>query len=82
MKVRGKGMWPFHRERPAAADTLCCQPYVANNEREAVVSPEAIALPGSYVVSVRAEGEPLAESHRAHLVAAFSEQRPLLAFVR
>jgi hypothetical protein len=38
-----------------------------------VVSPEAIALPGTYVVTVRAEGEPLAESHRAHLVVAFKE---------
>jgi hypothetical protein len=71
LKVRGKGMWPFHRVWLNGSPLPTH--YVANNELEAVVSPEAIALPGTYVVTVRAEGEPLAESHRAHLVVAFKE---------
>jgi hypothetical protein len=71
LKVRGKGMWPFHhvwfnsRQIPTR--------YVANDELEATISSEMIAEPGTYVVTVRAEGEPLAESHRAHLVVTFRE---------
>jgi hypothetical protein len=71
MSVRGRGMWPFHRVmlngRPLPTR------YVANNELEATISPEAISQPGTYIVTVRAEGEPLAESHRAHLVVGFRE---------
>jgi hypothetical protein len=69
IKVRGKGMWPFHRV------WLNGEPiptrYVANDELEAIVSAESIPTAGTYVVTVRAEGEPLAESHRAHLVVGF-----------
>jgi imidazolonepropionase-like amidohydrolase len=71
LKVRGKGMWPFHRV------WLNGQPiptrYVANDELEAIVSADSISAPGTYVITVRAEGEPLAESHRAHLVVGFRE---------
>jgi hypothetical protein len=71
MSVRGRGMWPFHRVmlngRPLPTR------YVANNELEATISPEAISQPGTYIVTVRAEGEPLAESHRAHLVVGFPD---------
>ena len=35
---------------------------------------EAIASAGTYVVTVRAEGESLPESHRAHLVVGFRER--------
>ena len=71
LKVRGKGIWPFHRVylngRPVPTT------YVSNTELQATISPEAIASAGTYVVTVRAEGEPLPESHRAHLVVGFRE---------
>ena len=70
LKVRGKGMLPIHRVwfngRPLP--TTC----VANDELEATISPEAIPQPGTYVVTVRVEGEPLAESNRAHVVVGFA----------
>jgi len=69
LKVRGKGIWPHHRVylngRPLATR------YVARDELEAAVPREATALPGTYVVTVRSDGEPLPESHRAHLVVGF-----------
>ena len=70
LKVRGKGMLPNHRVwfngRPLP--TTC----VANDELEATIPPEAIPQPGTYVVTVRVEGEPLAESNRAHVVVGFA----------
>jgi len=71
MKVRGKGMWPFHRVWLNGRQVPTR--YVANDELEATISPEMIAEPGTYVVTVRAEGEPMAESHRAHLVVRFKQ---------
>ncbi len=47
--------------------------YVSKDELRATVSPEAVAAPGTYVVTVRSDGEPLPESHRAHLVVGFGE---------
>ena len=71
LKVRGKGIWPFHRVylngRPVPTT------YVSNTELQATIPPEAIASAGTYVVTVRAEGEALPESHRAHLVVGFRE---------
>ncbi|HLH94388.1 MAG TPA: amidohydrolase family protein [Xanthobacteraceae bacterium] len=71
LSVRGRGMWPFHkvtlngRELPTR--------YVSSSELEATIASEAIARPGTYIVTVRSEGEPLAESHRAHLVVGFRD---------
>jgi hypothetical protein len=71
LTVKGKGIWPFHRVY------LNGQPlptrFVSNTELQASVSAEAIASAGNYVVTVRADGEPLAESHRAHLVVGFGQ---------
>jgi hypothetical protein len=71
LKVRGKGMLPNHQVwmngRPLP--TRC----VANDELEASVAPEAIPRAGTYVVTVRVEGEPRAESNRAHLDVGFAE---------
>ena len=70
LKVRGKGMLPNHRVwfNGQPLPTRC----VANNELEATIAPEAVPQPGTYVVTVRVEGEPLAESNRAHVVVGFA----------
>jgi imidazolonepropionase-like amidohydrolase len=69
LKVRGRGMWPFHRVylngRPLPTR------YVANDEIEATIAAEAIKKAGTYIVTVRADGEALPESHRAHLIVGF-----------
>jgi imidazolonepropionase-like amidohydrolase len=71
LTVKGKGIWPFHRVY------LNGQPlptrYVSNNELQASVSAEAIAKAGNYIVTVKADGEPMPESHRAHLVVGFGQ---------
>jgi hypothetical protein len=69
MSVRGRGMWPFHRVTLNGRQLPTR--YVSNNELEATIPPEAIPKPGTYIVTVRSEGESLIESHRAHLVVAF-----------
>lgn len=40
--------------------------FVSKNELEAIISPEAIAKAGTYIVTLKSEGEALPESHRAH----------------
>jgi imidazolonepropionase-like amidohydrolase len=69
LKVRGPGMWPFHRVllngKPLPTR------YVNKTEVEATIAPELIATAGTYFVTVKPEGELLPESHRAHLVVAF-----------
>jgi len=70
LSVRGRGMWPFHRVMLNGRQLPTR--YVSNNELAATITPEAIPQPGTYIVTVRSEGEPLAESHRAHLVVAFA----------
>lgn len=71
LRVRGEGggMWPFHRV------TLNGEPlptrFISKDEVEATISPEAIARAGTYIVTLRSEGEALPESNRAHLVVGF-----------
>jgi len=70
LKVRGQsGMWPFHRVmlngQPLATS------FVSKDELKAIVPPEAIAKAGTYIVTLKCEGEPFPESHRAHLVVGF-----------
>ena len=71
LTVRGKGIWPHHRVylngRPLPTR------YVSREELRATIAPEEIASVGTYVVTVRSDGEPLAESHRAHLIVGFGE---------
>jgi hypothetical protein len=72
LKVRGEGgMWPFHRVmlngKPLPTS------FVSKNELKAVVPPEAIAKAGTYIVTLKCEGETFPESHRAHLVVGFKE---------
>jgi len=45
--------------------------FVSKNELEAIISPGAIAKAGSYIVTLKSEGEALPESNRAHLLVGF-----------
>jgi imidazolonepropionase-like amidohydrolase len=70
LTVRGEGgMWPFHRVmlngKPLATS------FVSKNELKAVIPPEAIAQAGTYIVTLKCDGESFPESHRAHLVVGF-----------
>jgi imidazolonepropionase-like amidohydrolase len=70
LRVRGQGgMWPFHRVM------LNGQPlptsFVSKDELKAVITPEAIPTAGTYIVTLKCEGEVFPESHRAHLVVGF-----------
>ena len=70
MRVRGQGgMWPFHRVllngRPLPTS------FVSKDELKATIPPEAIPTSGTYIVTLKCEGENFPESHRAHLVVGF-----------
>jgi imidazolonepropionase-like amidohydrolase len=70
LKVRGQGgMWPFHRVM------LNGQPlptsFNSKDEVQAIIPPEAIPTAGTYIVTLKCEGEAFPESHRAHLVVGF-----------
>ena len=70
LKVRGLGgMWPFHRVM-LNGEPLPTR-FVSKNELEAIISSEAIAKAGMYIVTLKCEGESFPESHRAHLVVGF-----------
>jgi hypothetical protein len=70
LKVRGRGgMWPFHRVM-LNGEPLPTS-FVSKDELKAIISPEAIAQPGTYIVTLRCEGESFPESNRAHLVVGF-----------
>jgi len=70
LRVRGQGgMWPFHRV------LLNGQPlptsFVSKDHLTATIPPEAIPTAGTYLVTLKCEGENFPESHRAHLVVGF-----------
>ena len=70
LKVRGQGgMWPFHKVM------LNGQPlptsFNSKDELQAIIPPEAIPTAGTYIVTLKCEGEAFPESHRAHLVVGF-----------
>ena len=70
LRVRGQGgMWPFHQVM------LNGQPlptsFVSKDELKATIPPEAIPTAGTYIVTLKCEGEAFPESHRAHLVVGF-----------
>ncbi len=71
LKVWGLGMWPFHRVMLNGEQLPTS--FVSKNELEAIISPEAIAKAGTYIVTLKCEGEPLPESHRAHLVVGYNQ---------
>jgi hypothetical protein len=45
--------------------------FVSKNDRKAILSSEAIPTAGTYIVTLKCEGEPFPESHRAPLVVGF-----------
>jgi hypothetical protein len=70
LRVRGQGgMWPFHRVmlngRPLPTS------FDSKDEVKAIIAPEAIPTAGTYIVTLKCEGEDFPESHRAHLVVGF-----------
>jgi Amidohydrolase family len=70
LKVRGQGgMWPFHRVM-LNGNPLPTS-FVSKDELKAVIPPEAIPKAGTYIVTLKCEGEAFPESHRAHLVVGF-----------
>jgi hypothetical protein len=81
LSVRGEGIWPFHRVMLKrefgsllnlnATELPTC--YISKTQLEAQITPELIAEPGTYTITVKAEGELLPESHRAHLIVGFAE---------
>jgi len=71
LKVWGQGMWPFHRVM-LNGEELPTR-FVSKNELEAIISPGTIAKAGTYLVTLKCEGEALPESHRAHLVVGFKQ---------
>ncbi len=70
LKVRGDGgMWPFHQVVLNGAPLPTR--FVSKNELQAVIAPEAIPTAGTYIVTLKCEGETFPESHRAHLAVGF-----------
>jgi hypothetical protein len=69
LKIRGPGMWPFHRA--LLNGQVLPTRYVNKTEIEATIAPELIPAAGTYMITVKPEGELLPESRRAHLVVAF-----------
>ena len=81
IRVKGDGMWPFHRvmlkrefgslfnfnsiELPTT--------YISKSELEAQIAPEHIGEAGTYTITVKADGEILPESNRAHLIVGFRQ---------
>ncbi|MGB7948323.1 MAG: amidohydrolase family protein [Candidatus Binatia bacterium] len=70
LRVRGQGgMWPFHQVllngKPLPTS------FVSKEELKATISPDAIPKAGTYIVTLKCEGESFPESHRAHLVVGF-----------
>ena len=70
LRVRGQGgMWPFHKVmlngQPLATS------FNSKDELQAIIPPEAIPTAGTYIVTLKCEGESFPESHRAHLVVGF-----------
>ena len=81
LKVRGEGMWPFHRvmlKREFGSlfnlnATELPTRYVSKTELEAEIVPELLTPAGTYTVTVKGDGEILPESHRAHLIVGFRD---------
>jgi len=69
LKVKGKGMWPYHVVllNGKKLDTH----YVSRNEIDATIPPDAIADVGTYRVTVKSPGEDFDESYPAHLTVGF-----------
>jgi imidazolonepropionase-like amidohydrolase len=70
LRVRGQGgMWPF--QRVLLNGLPLPTSFVSKDELKATIPPEAIPTAGTYIVTLKCEGEDFPESHRAHLVVGF-----------
>jgi len=69
LKVKGKGMWPYHVV-VLNGKTLATH-YVSKDEIDATIPPDAITDAGTYRVTVKSPGEPFDESYPAHLTVEF-----------
>ena len=81
IRVKGEGMWPFHRvmlKREFGSlfnfnSIELPTKYISKTELEAKIAPEHITEAGTYTITVKADGEILPESNRAHLVVGFKQ---------
>ena len=71
LTVTGRDMWPFHRVM-LNGEPLPTE-FISKNELKATIPPEAIAKAGTYIITVKSEGESLPESQRAHLIVGFRQ---------
>jgi len=71
LTVTGRDMWPFHRVMLNGAPLPT--EFISKNELKATIPPEAIAKAGTYIITVKSEGESLPESQRAHLIVGFRQ---------
>ena len=69
MSVKGEGMWSFHRVHLNGAPLPT--KFISKTELQATISAQDIAKAGTYVVTVKADGERIPESHRAQLFVSF-----------
>ena len=69
MSVKGEGMWSFHRVYLNGAPLPTT--FKGKTELEATVSPKNIPAAGTYIVTVKADGERVPEFYRAHLIVSF-----------
>ena len=71
LKVSGKGFWPFHQVllNGKALETK----FISRGELQAMVPAEAVTDVGMYKVTVKSDGEPIAESSPAPLVVKFKQ---------
>jgi imidazolonepropionase-like amidohydrolase len=81
LRVKGEGMWPFHRvmlKREFGSlfnfnSIELPTKYISKTELEAEIAPEHITEAGTYTITVKADGEIMPESNRAHLVVGFRQ---------
>lgn len=81
IRVKGEGMWPFHRvmlkrEFGSIFNFNAMElptKYISKEELEAIIAPEMITEAGTYTITVKADGEILPESNRAHLIVGFKQ---------
>ena len=71
LTVSGRDMWPFHRVM-LNGEPLPTE-FISKNRLEAIIPPAAIAKAGTYIITVKCEGESLPESQRAHLIVGFRQ---------
>src|SRR3954451_21993594 len=71
LTVSGRDLWPFHRVMLNGAPLPT--EFISKNELKATIPPEAIAKSGTYIITVKSEGEALPESQRAHLIVGFRQ---------